>query len=55
VIDDEPTTAGSPTFERTTTVDLRDGSLSVVTGGRSETTGEWSYTFLQYLDVVPVE
>ncbi|MBI5488203.1 MAG: hypothetical protein HY905_12795 [Deltaproteobacteria bacterium] len=55
VIDDEPTGDAARTFTRTTTIDLRDGSLSVETGGRSATTGEWSYTFLEYIDIVPVE
>ena len=55
VIDDEPTSDAERTFTRTATVELRDGSLSVETGGRSATTGEWSYTFLAYIDIVPVD
>ena len=55
VIDDEITTDGEPTLERTVEVDLVDGSLSLVAGGRSDSTGEYSYTFLAYLNVVPVD
>ncbi|MBW2455934.1 MAG: hypothetical protein JRI68_15565 [Deltaproteobacteria bacterium] len=55
VIDDEPTSDAEPTIERTVEVDLADGSLSVVMGGLSETTGQWSYTFLAYLNIVPVD
>ena len=55
VIDDVVTTDSQPTVEETITVDLADGSLSVVMGGRSESTGEWAYTFLGYLHIVPVE
>jgi len=53
VIDDEPTSDAEPTIERTVTVDLTDGRLSVEMGGRSASTGEWSYTFLAYLHIVP--
>lgn len=55
VIDDEPTSDAERTFTRSAVVDLRDGSLSVEMGGRSATTGEWSYTFLQYLEIEPVD
>jgi hypothetical protein len=55
VIDDEVTTDAAPTIERTITVDLTDGMLSLVAGGRSESTGQYSYTFLGYLHIVPVD
>jgi hypothetical protein len=55
VVDDEPTTDASPLIERTVEVELTDGSLSVEVGGVSESTGEWSYTFVGYLDIIPVE
>jgi hypothetical protein len=55
VIDDEVTTDAAPTIERTVTIDLGDGFLSVVAGGRSASTGAYSYTFLAYIDVVPVD
>jgi hypothetical protein len=54
VVDDEPTTDSTPLIERTVTVDLTDGSLSVEVGGLSASTGEWSYTFLGYLEIAPV-
>jgi len=54
VIDDEVTTDAAPTIERTITVDLTDGKLAVVAGGRSESTGDYSYTFLAYLHIVPL-
>jgi hypothetical protein len=55
VVDDEPTTDAAPTIERSVTVDLTDGSLSVVVGGRSATTGSYSYTFLAYLIIDPID
>ncbi len=55
LVDDEITTDDEPTIERTITVDLTDGSLSLEVGGRSASTGEWSYTFVAYMDVVPVD
>ena len=55
VVDDELTSDPAPTIERTITVDLVDGSLSLETGGRSASTGEWSYTFVAYMDIVPVD
>lgn len=42
-------------IERTVTVDLMDGSLSIEVGGRSESSGTWAYTFLSYIDIVPVD
>jgi hypothetical protein len=53
VIDDELTTDAAPTIERTTIVDLTDGSLSLVVGGKSASTGNYAYTFLAYLAVEP--
>jgi hypothetical protein len=55
VVDDEPTSDGSPTIRRTVTVDLHDGSLSLVVGGRSASTGEFAYTFLAYMDIAPAD
>lgn len=55
VVDDEITTDGEPIIERTITVDLMDGSLSIEVGGRSESSGDWAYTFLGYVDIVPVD
>ncbi len=55
IIDDEPTTDAAPTLERTVTLDVTDGSLSLVAGGRSATTGDYAYTFLAYLVIEPVE
>lgn len=53
VVDDEATTDAAPTITRSTTVELTDGRLSVVVGGRSARTGDYAYTFLEYLDIVP--
>ncbi|MGC4064943.1 MAG: hypothetical protein QM784_09935 [Polyangiaceae bacterium] len=55
VIDDEVTTDAAPVIERAITLDITDGSLSMVVGGRSAKTGEYAYTFLGYLTVEPVE
>ncbi len=55
VIDDELTTDASPTIERTVLLDITDGSLSMIAGGRSAATGQYSYTFLAYLAIQPVE
>ncbi|MFH2005847.1 MAG: glycoside hydrolase domain-containing protein [bacterium] len=54
-VDDEVTTDAAPTIERTVTVDLVDGSLSIEVGGRSQSSGTWAYTFLAYVDIVPVD
>ena len=43
-----------PTIRETVRVALTDGRLSMEMGGRSETTGEWSYTFVAYLIIMPV-
>jgi Glycoside hydrolase 123, catalytic domain len=55
VVDDEVTTDGEPIIERTVTVDLTDGSLSIEMGGYSESGSTWAYTFLSYIDIVPVD
>jgi len=55
VVDDEVTTNAAPVIERAVTLDITDGSLSMVVGGRSATTGDYAYTFLGYLMVEPVE
>ncbi len=54
VVDDEPTTAASPTIKKSVVVDLKDGSISMVVGGKSQKTGKWAYTFLAYLHIEPV-
>jgi len=55
LIDDELTTNAAPTIEKSTTVDLTDGSLSLVVAGKSASTGNYAYTFLGYLAVEPVD
>ncbi|MFW5739393.1 MAG: glycoside hydrolase domain-containing protein [Myxococcota bacterium] len=55
VVDDEPTTDEAPTIERTETIDLTDGKLSVEVGGKSPSTNNWSYTFLSYIVIEPVD
>jgi hypothetical protein len=54
-IDDEVTTDTAPTFDRTVSVQITDGRLSVEMGGYSESAGNWSYTFLSYLEIVPAD
>jgi hypothetical protein len=54
LIDDALTSDAAPTIEQSTTIDLTDGSISVVVGGKSASTGNWAYTFLAYLWVEPV-
>ncbi len=54
LIDDAVTTDAAPTIEKSTTVDLTDGSISVVVGGKSASTSNWAYTFLAYMWVEPV-
>ncbi len=51
VVDDEVTTDGAPTIERTVTVDVVDGRLTVEVGGRSRSTGDFAYTFVAYLAI----
>lgn len=53
VVDDEVTTSAAPLIERTTVIDLKDGSLSLEVGGKSQKTGDFAYTFLGYLKIVP--
>jgi hypothetical protein len=53
VVDDEPTTAASPTIERTVTVDVTDGRLTLEVGGRSRSTGDFAYTFVAYMVIEP--
>ena len=53
LVDDELTTDGIPTIVRTITVDLSDGLLSLEVGGRSEVTGDFAYTFVGFMDIVP--
>jgi len=55
VIEDEPTSDAEPVFTRTVAVTLTDGRLSVEMGGLSELTGEWAYTFLAYVAILPVD
>jgi hypothetical protein len=55
LIDDEPTTDAARVFRRSATLDITDGSLSLVAGGRSARTGDYAYTFLQFLDIEPVD
>jgi hypothetical protein len=55
VVDDEPTSDEAPTIVRTVTLDITDGGLSMVVGGRSESTGEYAYTFLAFLTIEPVD
>ncbi len=40
--------------EASTEVELTDGRLSLVIGGRSDATGDWAYTFLAYMTIIPV-
>lgn len=53
VVDDAVTTDAAPTLEKTTTVDVSDGSLSIVVGGKSASTGDFAYTFFAYLEIEP--
>jgi hypothetical protein len=55
LIDDEPTTDAARTFRRSADLEITDGSLSLVAGGRSARTGDYAYTFLQFLDIEPIE
>ena len=54
VVDDEATTDDAPIITRTVEVDVSDGGLSVVVGGRSASTGEYAYTFLAYVAIEPI-
>jgi hypothetical protein len=55
VVDDEITTDAEPQIVRTLEVELSDGSLSFEVGGMSEMTGNWAYTFIAYIEIVPVD
>lgn len=55
VIDDEPTSDAARVFRRSVDLDISDGSLSLVAGGRSARTGDYAYTFLQFLDIEPID
>ena len=55
IVDDEATTDAAPTIERTTTIDLKDGSLSLEVGGRSQSSGDFAYTFLGYMKIAPID
>ena len=51
VVDDEPTTDAEPQLVRSVEVGLIDGKLSFEIGGMSESTGDWAYTFLAYIEI----
>lgn len=53
VVDDVTTTDAQPTLVRSVSVEVRDGSLTLEAGGRSRRTGDFAYTFVAFLDVVP--
>ena len=55
LVDDELTTDAQPTIERTTVVELVDGSLSLEVGGKSASSGDWAYTFLAFMTVLPID
>ena len=55
VVDDEITTNAAPTIERTQTIDLMDGKITIEVGGKSPSTNNWAYTFLAYVLIEPVE
>jgi hypothetical protein len=55
LIDDELTTDAAPLIERSVTIELTDGSVSMVAGGKSASTGQYAYTFIGYLQVEPVD
>jgi hypothetical protein len=52
IVDDEQ---ASDLIVRTQLVELLDGRLSLEIGGRSAADGEYAYTFLAYMDIVPVD
>lgn len=54
LIEDQVTTDAAPQIVKTATVDLTDGSLSLVVGGKSQITGDYAYTFLAYMQIEPV-
>ena len=55
IIDDEPTTEAARVFRRSADLDIVDGSLFLVMGVRSARTGDYAYTFLQFLDIEPID
>jgi hypothetical protein len=40
---------------RSAEIQLIDGSLSFVVGGKSASTGNWSYTFVSYVQIEPID
>ncbi len=52
-VDDEATSDAMPTIERTVRVNVTDGRLSFEVGGRSASSGDFAYTFLAYIEIVP--
>jgi len=55
LVDDQVTSDEDPIIVATDVVELRDGMLSLVVGGRSEQTGEYAYTFLGFLEIEPLD
>jgi len=53
LVDELVTTDAAPVVEKSAVIDLLDGSLSLEVGGKSQTTGDWAYTFLGYLKIEP--
>jgi hypothetical protein len=53
LVDDEVTTDAQPVIVKSTTVDLTDGAISFVVGGKSAKTGDYAYTFLDSIDIEP--
>lgn len=53
LVDDEVTTDAQPVIVKSTTVDLMDGAISFVVGGKSAKTGDYAYTFLDSIDIEP--
>ncbi len=51
LVDDE---VSSDLVVRTEVIELKDGRVSLEIGGRSETTGDYAYTFLAYMEIVPL-
>lgn len=52
---DHITTDAEPTVTRSVDVDINDGNLSLIVGGRSQVTGGYAYTFLGFVSVEPIE
>ena len=53
IVEDQLTTTAAPVITKTTTVEVTDGSLSIVVGGKSAATGDFAYTFFAYLEIEP--